>query len=588
MSAATDRASAAIAQGNLITAYDQTAFAIADGDTSNEIRYQQVLALARMGHTDRATELFNSYGLDRSDDPHQQAIGARLLKDKALALPLGVARDAALRVAADAYLTIFTMSDDPFPGINAASLAALSNDETTALRIAGEILGNPAVNEPKDYFMAATRAEACLIIGKIEECAASLKIAAGLSGDDHGARSTTCRQMTLVAAHLRLSEAATDQLLVPVRPANVVHFCGHIFNCDIEAGALIHHSTDKILADWDIGFAYGSLAAGADILIAEAVLTRGIELHVVLPFAIEDFIAQSVRPAGEAWVKRFERCMAAATSCVMATEMVYVGDPQQFAYASQVAMGLATLRAQHLGNVPRQLTVWDGTSSEGPAGTGADIAAWRARGGQTLVIDPGEVTRAIAMPPMPSAADHERALVALLFTDFQGFSTLEEVALPKFWDEVMGSVANVLDEHRDMVLCQNSWGDALYAVAASATAAAEIALALEDRLCGQDYRALGIVEGGGMRIAVHYGPVYRMIDPITQRINYYGSEVSRAARIEPVTPPGAVFVTEPMAAILALESPKHFQCQYAGQIELAKRYGTYPMYRLTRIHGSLA
>ena len=588
MSAAADRASAAIAQGNLITAYDQTASAIADGDNSIEIRYQQVLALARMGHTDRATELFQSYGLDRSDDPHQQAIGARLLKDKALALQLGVARDEALRAAANAYLTIFTMSDDPFPGINAASLAALSNDETTAQRIAGEILSIPAVAEPKDYFMAATRAEAFLVLGKIDESAASLQLAAGLSGDDNGARSTTCRQITLVAAHLGLDRAATDQLLLPVRPASVIHFCGHIFNCDIETEVSIHLAIDKILADLDIGFAFGSLAAGADILIAEAVLKRGGGLHVVLPFAIEDFIAQSVRPAGEPWVKRFERCMAAATSCVMATEMVYVGDPQQFAYASRVAMGLATLRAQHLGNVPRQLTIWDGTSSEGPAGTSADIAAWRAQGGQTLVVHPGTVTRAITPPTKLNEADHERALVALLFTDFQGFSMLKEVALPKFWEGVMRSIADVLDEHSDMVLCRNSWGDALFAVAASATGAAEIALALQDRLCGQDYRALGIIEGGGMRIAVHYGPVYRMLDPITQRTNFYGSEVSRAARIEPVTPPGAVFVTEPFAAILALEAPKLFQCKYAGRIELAKRYGTYPMYRLKRIQMSIA
>ena len=33
---------------------------------------------------------------------------------------------------------------------------------------------------------------------------------------------------------------------------------------------------------------YGQLACGADILIAEALLDRGGELHVVLPFAEED------------------------------------------------------------------------------------------------------------------------------------------------------------------------------------------------------------------------------------------------------------------------------------------------------------
>jgi len=85
-----------------------------------------------------------------------------------------------------------------------------------------------------------------------------------------------------------------------------------------------------------------------------------------------------------------------------------------------------------------------------------------------------------------------------------------------------------------------------------------------------------------MRIGAHYGPAYRTLDRITGRINFYGTEVSRAARIEPVTPPGAVFVTEPFAAILVLEAPDAFRCRYVGRIALAKRYGTYPMYRLIR------
>ena len=33
------------------------------------------------------------------------------------------------------------------------------------------------------------------------------------------------------------------------------------------------------------GVAYGALAAGADIILAEALLKRGAALHVVLPFA---------------------------------------------------------------------------------------------------------------------------------------------------------------------------------------------------------------------------------------------------------------------------------------------------------------
>ena len=47
--------------------------------------------------------------------------------------------------------------------------------------------------------------------------------------------------------------------------------------------------------------AYGSLACGADMLVAEAILARGGELHVVLPFAEEDFLKTSVHVGGPEW-----------------------------------------------------------------------------------------------------------------------------------------------------------------------------------------------------------------------------------------------------------------------------------------------
>ena len=54
---------------------------------------------------------------------------------------------------------------------------------------------------------------------------------------------------------------------------------------------------------------------------------------------------------------------------------------------------------------------------------------------------------------------------------------------------------------------------------------------------------------------------------------------SRTARIEPVTPPGEVYVTEQFAARLALE-PNAYACDYVGQIPAAKSYGTMRMYHL--------
>lgn len=577
---AVDRARSALAKGDVISAYDVTVAAMDAGEETPEIQYLQVLALARMGHTGFATDLFHAFDLDQANDPHQKAVGARLAKDRALKLQAGPARNEALSAASDAYMEIFLDSGDPYPGINAASLALLSGKNELARKIANDILAQEQVADPQDYYMAATLAEALLILGQIEPSAESLALAAGMANGDFGAQSTSCRQLELLAQVVGVDELTIDRMLAPIRPPRVMHFSGHIFAPDTQAETTARAQIDRHLEQLNIGMGYGALAAGADILIAEALLARGGELHVVLPFAVEDFIAQSVRPAGEEWVERFERCMASATGCSMATEMAYVGDQQQFAYSSKFAMGLAKLRAQHLGNVPVQMAMWDGVPSVGPAGSGADVATWRDHGGQTLVIEPGQIDRSYPRPPEPEGADQDRALAAILFTDFKGFSKLPEEALPRFWGGVMQSVADVLEGHQDKVLCKNSWGDALYAVASSAAAAANIALELQARLGEQDLTTLGLESRAGMRIGAHYGPAYRMFDPITSRTNFYGTEVSRAARIEPVAPPGTVFITEPLAAILALESPDEFRCRYVGQVKLAKEYGTYPMYLL--------
>ena len=93
---------------------------------------------------------------------------------------------------------------------------------------------------------------------------------------------------------------------------------------------------------------HAALASGGDILWAEALLESGAELHVVLPFARGEFLETSVAPAGRGWVERFERCVSAATAVSYATEDAYLDDDVLYRYGSELAMGLALLRARYL------------------------------------------------------------------------------------------------------------------------------------------------------------------------------------------------------------------------------------------------
>ena len=85
-----------------------------------------------------------------------------------------------------------------------------------------------------------------------------------------------------------------------------------------------------------------------------------------------------------------------------------------------------------------------------------------------------------------------------------------------------------------------------------------------------------------LRLGGHVGPVFPTHDPVQDALDYMGSHVSRTARIEPVTPPGAVYVTEPFAAALALEQADEFACDYVGRMPAANDYGVLRMYRLRR------
>jgi hypothetical protein len=55
------------------------------------------------------------------------------------------------------------------------------------------------------------------------------------------------------------------------------------------------------------------------------------------------------------------------------------------------------------------------------------------------------------------------------------------------------------------------------------------------------------------------------------------SHMNRAARTEPVTPPGQVYSSDAFAALAALQAPGEFRFDYIGRIPLPKSFGEFPM-----------
>jgi len=84
-----------------------------------------------------------------------------------------------------------------------------------------------------------------------------------------------------------------------------------------------------------------------------------------------------------------------------------------------------------------------------------------------------------------------------------------------------------------------------------------------------------------VRISMHAGPVYEEFDPLLKKRNFFGQHVNQAARIEPIVLPGSVFVSETVAALISYRY-QDFDFEYAGNLELAKGFGAYPVYILQR------
>jgi hypothetical protein len=68
----------------------------------------------------------------------------------------------------------------------------------------------------------------------------------------------------------------------------------------------------------------------------------------VLPCAIDEFEARSVAPAGERWMSRFRACLDAASPVSQVTSDSYLEGRLLYRYCTEVAMGLALLRARYL------------------------------------------------------------------------------------------------------------------------------------------------------------------------------------------------------------------------------------------------
>lgn len=602
--ATTVSAEEALNSGNTSLAFELFDRHLEQHSDDLDARYGAALAAARLGSISVAERLLQPM---LEDLPREQALRVnclslmgRLEKDRYARESENRLKHQAALKSAEAYAAAYQHGNDFYPGANAATMYRLAREHDKAAELVELVLPSCLEKldggETADPWLAATLGELFLLKDDFHCAHQWYQTAAQLMAAAIGNIASMRRQLRLLNNEINVADELFDVLNIPT----VVTVTGHMIDMPDAAvdrfpsslEPLIKQKIEQYLQKLGAGIAYCSAACGVDILFAEAMLERGGEVHICLPFATEDFLSTSVEFAGPKWVERFDTLLENATSVRFATLENYLGDDLLFAYNADVITGEMLMRAERLEVKPEFLAVYDFDGSAPTGGSHATADSWQQQGFEVTRIDMAKLRADAELIPVqtqrpltrnkPNTVANPRAIRAMVFADVVGFSKLGEADTPHFFVGLLSAIAELTDRYAKGNEFKNTWGDGLFLVFDQLTTAAAFALDLRDLLNTTDWSLQGLPASTNIRIALHVGPVYPAHDPILGCRNFFGSHVNQAARMEPITSPGSVFVSDQAAALIKFHARDHFACDYLGPAALPKDAGTIGLHRLRR------
>ena len=595
--------------GEPLLAYDVVAEGIKNSPKDVRLRQLLALALARSGAAQSARSVLAELYQEGHRDEETVGLLARTHKDLARETidPSEAAQHS--RQAYEFYTQAYRASGGYWSGINAATLALLLSDREEAVALAREVavqchaqLARLEKDSGDRYWLLCTLGDASLLQAQWSEAEERYSQAVELGRGSWGNLQSTRHNALFLLKHLHGDEGLVDRVF---RFPSVVVFTGHMIDrpdrevprFPPQAEHAVKSAIRQRLEKLNAGFGYASAACGSDILFHEVVLDRKGESHVVLPYEKELFLEDSVDiVSNPEWVTRCNAVLAGAIEVQEASKRSQMCGRVSYEFANLMLHGLASVHAEQLETRLVPMAVWDGKPGDGPDGTAGTIGHWQNLGLAVEIVDLREIlyeqgpelashasvsTETISLLSRDTASEFTSEIRALLFADAQGFSELADEQVPRFVQHFLGLAGRLASDSEHKPLMKNTWGDGLYFVFSSVRDAGLFALDLRDGVGLTDWAAKGL-PNLNLRIGLHAGPVYSCTDPVTQRANYIGAHVSRAARIEPITPTGQVYSSQAFAALAAAEGVKEFRCDYVGQTSMAKKYGTFPTYVVRR------
>lgn len=558
-------------------------------DFPDNVRLAQLnaLALLRLNQYEKGLGIVEALVGKGHHDSETMGLQGRIYKD--LYKETGILSH--LKKAAKAYLQGFENTRDYYPAINAASMFALLGERKKSKELAD--IAVSLISSPQDYWAFATLGEAMILLEEEQKASNFFIQAINIDKKQFGQFKSTLTQLYL----LRNTLDIPDQIIHLFPKPQIAVFSGHMIDHPQRetprfppyAEKDIARKIDQLLEEEEIDIAFTSLACGSDILFIEALTKKpDASLHLYLPFKKSDFIETSVAFAGKNWMHRFEVCIEGRDIKYLNRE-AYLDTPDLFAHLGKVMMGEALVLADQYLTTPLLLTVLAEDQERKRGGTHDLRRLWPYPGSHKNIdpssfLIPSSKSRITIKADQKSQINQEvklsRGVSNILFADIVGFSKLLEEETPTVILSIFSEIKHIINSYKEGVEVINTWGDAILLCHKNENDLLAIAIGILKLFTNHRLKLQGLPPALNIRLALHSGPVFLATDPLTNEANVYGSSINLTARMEPVTLPGSIYVSDQFAAIVRLTEKDKYRLQHVGVIELPKGFGRQEVYRI--------
>ena len=575
----------------------------------DDIRIKQLIALtmARSGLIMRALKILKKLHNDGSNDEETLGLLARVHKDLWSNETDESKKTEYLDIACRLYYDAFVDTGGSWTGINAATMKLMRDEVELSHEIAQLVKKDCLDSLEKQgessysHWTYATLGEASLILEEYSEAFDWYSKAIEVANRRYGDIKSMRRNARLILNKQNCPGIWNNKIEKCLTIPPVIVFLGGNTNFNCIVGNTHEKSSEEILFNaiteklksYGPSIGFSSTYCHVDIIFLEAMDRLKRSTQVVLPYD-RDILESDFRLTNQKrhWDKRLEEIINSASNVVVASDVKPDDGNLLAQYVFLLLHGFAEISAKQLETELIPLIVYDEKLDGEQKQIGKIIELLKKYGYSIEVmelkdhIDSKSVLRinkqddSKSIEKLYSSEMFSTRIMSVLFADAVNFSKLSEKEFPLFVEHFLGMVGRLLDKTEYVLVVRKTWGDGIYLVFSGVQDAGNFALELNAAVTDINWEDYGLPKELSLRIGLHSGPAYSYENPVTHRLDFIGTHICRAARIEPITPPSMVYASQEFAALASAQQIKDFDCEYVGRILLAKKYGTFPTYHV--------